>query len=127
MLAVGPGCGSDRTNWVSESESHQRIERHYYGRCLHCCRGKGKCDRAEDQGTRVGYGGQIWAGYLVISVNHTQNVRMSMRGFYRMTGTDEVKHFVIDVKKNYAIIIDEKKVVSEKEMEKQRSQAGVDG
>lgn len=57
LLAVGPGCGSDRTNWVSESESHQRIERHYYGRCLHCCRGKGKCDRAEDQGTRVGYGG----------------------------------------------------------------------
>lgn len=38
--------------------------------------------------------------YLVISVNHTHKVRMSMRGFYRMTGTDEVKHFVIDVKKN---------------------------
>jgi len=64
------------------------------------------------QRTRVqGWGmeRQIWAGYFVISVNHIHKVRMKMRGFYRMTGTDKVKHFVIDVKKNDIIMIDEKK------------------
>lgn len=50
--AAGPGCGSDRTNRVSESESHQRTERRYCEHCLHCCRGEGGCDRPEDQGTR---------------------------------------------------------------------------
>lgn len=48
-----PGCGSDRTNWVSEFASLPMSERHYCGRCSHCCRAR---ETPQAQRTQTGGG-----------------------------------------------------------------------
>lgn len=49
-----PGCGSDRTNWVNEFASLPMSERHYCGRCSHCCRAR---EAQQAQRTQTGGGG----------------------------------------------------------------------